>query len=136
MTQAAAHDYLLILGSAAEDGERRLAQARAHLLAHGAIGAASRVVRGPSVDPGDANVYTNQAILLRVALERTAFEAALKASEHRLGRDAQHRGLIDLDLAREYDEHGRLRWENPAKLAHPLFRDLAASVVPAAPAIR
>ena len=37
---------------------------------------------------------------------------------------------IDLDLAREYGADDALRWENPAKLEHPVFVDLAAQVAP------
>lgn len=127
---ATLHRYLLLLGSADSNGEQRLALARDRLAQASRLEVASRVVCGPSVADGDPNRYTNQAVLLASALRRDAFMDALKQFERELGRDAKHRGVIDLDLAREYDAEGRLRWENPAKLAHPLFRALADEAAP------
>ena len=125
-----AHRYLLILGSGT-DGEAQLARARDALAGEGRILALSPLVSGGSVVAGDPHRYANQAILLETTLERTAFNARLKALEVELGR---HPGddacAIDLDLAREYAPDGELRWENPAKLEHPVFVDLAEQVAP------
>ncbi len=127
---AATRLYLLLLGSADDSGEQRLAQARHRLARTYELKAVSRVICGPSVAEGDPNRYANQAVLLASTLERGAFADALKHCERELGRDADHRGVIDLDLAREYDIEGRLCWDNPAKLAHPLFSTLADEVAP------
>ncbi|MGS1077520.1 2-amino-4-hydroxy-6-hydroxymethyldihydropteridine diphosphokinase [Pseudoxanthomonas beigongshangi] len=124
------HRYLLILGSGT-DGEAQLARARAALADEGRILALSPVVTGNSVVAGDPHRYANQALLLETALERTAFNARLKSLEIELGR---HPGdaacAIDLDLAREYGADDELCWENPAKLEHPVFVDLAERVAP------
>lgn len=124
------HRYLLILGSGA-DGEAQLARARAALADEGRILALSPVVSGDSVVAGDPHRYANQAMLLETVQERTAFNARLKSLEIELGR---HPGdaacAIDLDLAREYAADGEMRWENPAKLGHPVFVDLAEQVAP------
>lgn len=124
------HRYLLILGSGA-DGEAQLARARAALADEGWILALSPVVIGASVVAGDPHRYANQAMLLETALERSAFNARLKALEAGLGRRPEDAACaIDLDLAREYGADDALCWENPAKLEHPLFMDLAAQVAP------
>nr|WP_295378959.1 2-amino-4-hydroxy-6-hydroxymethyldihydropteridine diphosphokinase [Pseudoxanthomonas sp.] len=124
------HRYLLILGSGA-DGEAQLARARAALAGEGRLLASSPVVTGASVVSGDPHRYANQAVLLETALARTAFNARLKALETELGRRPGDAACaIDLDLAREYAIDGEMRWENPAKLEHPLFEKLAAQVAP------
>jgi len=124
--------YLLLLGSAREDGRARVAQARERLAALGEVVASSEVISGPSVSPGDPHTYANQALRLASRLSREDLNAALKQLERELGRQPGDAACaIDIDLAREYDQAGRLRWENPAKLAHPLFLQLAAQVEPA-----
>jgi len=124
--------YLLLLGSAREDGRARVAQAREHLAALGEVVASSEVISGPSVSPGDPHTYANQALRLASRLSRENLNAALKQLERELGRQPGDAACaIDIDLAREYDHAGTLRWENPAKLAHPLFLQLAAQVEPA-----
>lgn len=123
--------YVLLLGSARSDGRERLQQAIDHLQALGEIEAASQVIVGPSVSPGDPHHYANQAVRLRADVQRDALAPRLKHIETALGRhDGGDGCAIDIDLAREYDAHAALRWENPAKLAHPLFVDLAAQVTP------
>lgn len=124
--------YLLLLGSARHDGQARVAQARARLGQLGEVVAHSEVVVGPSVSAGDPHVYANQALRLASPLPRDELNAALKQLERALGRlPGDAACAIDIDLAREYDSHGELRWENPAKLAHRLFLQLAAQVEPA-----
>ncbi len=124
------HRYLLILGSGA-DGETQLARARAALAGEGRILALSPVVTGGSVVAGDPHRYANQALLMESALERSAFNARLKSLEAELGRQPGDAACaIDLDLAREYSAGDELCWENPAKLAHRVFLDLAAQVAP------
>ncbi len=124
------HRYLLILGSGTE-GDVQLARARAALAGEGRILALSPVVTGDSVVAGDPHRYANQAVLLETALERLAFNARLKALETELGRRPGDAACaIDLDLAREYGADHELRWENPAKLEHPVFVALAAQVAP------
>ncbi|MGX5729296.1 2-amino-4-hydroxy-6-hydroxymethyldihydropteridine diphosphokinase [Pseudoxanthomonas beigongshangi] len=124
------HRYLLILGSGTE-GDVQLARARAALAGEGRILALSPVVIGDSVVAGDPHRYANQAVLLETALERLAFNARLKALEAELGRRPGDAACaIDLDLAREYGADHELRWENPAKLEHPVFVALAAQVAP------
>lgn len=124
--------YLLLLGSARDDGQARVAQARERLAALGEVVASSEVISGPSVSPGDPHTYANQALRLASLLSREDLNAALKHLERELGRQPGDAACaIDIDLAREYDDAGTLRWENPAKLAHPLFLQLAAQVEPA-----
>lgn len=125
------HHYLLILGSGI-DGERQLARARERLRAEGTVLALSPVIVGPSVVAGDPHRYANQAMLFAVSLARAPFNGLLKRIETDLGRQPGGEACaIDLDLAREYDIDGGLQWENPDKLAHPVFRGLAAQVTPA-----
>lgn len=120
--------YLLILGSGVD--EAALARARAALRARGRILALSPVIVGPSVVDGDPARYANQALLYESDLPRAEFGAWLKQLERELGRQAETVPCaIDLDLAREYAVDGALCWENPDKLAHRVFRDLAAQVV-------
>lgn len=124
------HRYLLILGSGT-DGDAQLARARDRLRAQGRIVALSPVIVGPSVVDGDPHRYANQALLFATSLAREPFNALLKRLEAELGRrDGDGACAIDLDLAQEYGHDAALRWENPIKLAHPLFRDLAAQVRP------
>ena len=132
MSEREVAHYLLLLGSAREDAPTRVAQAREGLSSLGEIIAVSEVISGPSVSPGDPHVYANQAVRLASPLARDDFNLALKQLEYQLGRRPGDASCaIDIDLAREYDSAGALRWENPAKLAHRLFLDLAAQVQPA-----
>lgn len=125
------HRYLLLLGSAREDGERRVEQAIARLNRLGSISAQSDVVSGPSVNPGDPHRYANRAVMLDAMLDRETLAPQLKAIETELGRQDGGDGCaIDIDLAREYSANGEMRWENPDKLAHSVFVALAAQVAP------
>lgn len=129
--------YVLLLGSAREDGQARVGHAIEQLRALGDIVAVSRLVIGPSVTRGDAHRYANQAVRLASAFPRAELAPALKQIETALGRqDGDEACAIDIDLAREYDAQGALRWENPAKLDHRLFVDLAAEVAPRGGAAR
>ncbi|HVK51772.1 MAG TPA: 2-amino-4-hydroxy-6-hydroxymethyldihydropteridine diphosphokinase [Pseudoxanthomonas sp.] len=131
MSDADVAHYLLVLGSAREDAPARVAQARERLSELGELVASSTVVSGPSVSAGDPHVYANQAVRLSSSLARADLAVALKQLETTLGRRTDDAACaIDIDLAREYSAAGHLRWENPAKLAHRLFLQLAAQVEP------
>lgn len=122
------HRYVLLLGSGTDE-EARLRHARDGLKRRGRILARSGIVHSPSVVPGDGHHYVNQALLFCSELPRTEFAPWLKALEQKLGRTPEDEPcVIDIDLVGECDAHGAPLWEDPAKLAHPLFRDLVAKV--------
>ncbi|KAF1712144.1 hypothetical protein CSC70_01020 [Pseudoxanthomonas kalamensis DSM 18571] len=120
--------YVLLLGSGTDE-EMRLRRASAALAQQGEILARSQVVHASSVVPGDAHRYVNQALLYASELPRDVFMLWLKALEQELGRMPQDDPcIIDIDLAGECGPDGELQWENPGKLEHPLFRELAEQV--------
>lgn len=123
------HRYLLLLGTNGAD-ESPLRQARHRLGESAALLRESQLVHGPSVVPGDQHHYINQAVLIETAQARDELAATLKRLEDELGRrrDGDH-CLIDIDLVAECDPQDRAFWQNPDKLAHALFRDLAAQVL-------
>ncbi len=125
------HAYVLLLGSSADDAEARLQQAHAALARLGRVDRVSATVTGPSVVSGDLNRYANQALVLVSALPRSAIADALKLLDADLGRGQTASGcVIDIDLVGEYAAAGHWPWVNPAKLDHPLFRDLVGELLP------
>ncbi|WP_454832712.1 2-amino-4-hydroxy-6-hydroxymethyldihydropteridine diphosphokinase [Pseudoxanthomonas wuyuanensis] len=128
----AAHHYLLLLGTDTDD-ESWLRQARIRLGQSGGLLRESKLVHGPSVVPGDGHRYINQALLLETVQPRDELAAFLKRVECDLGRRRDSANyLIDIDLVAECDAQDRVIWQNPDKLAHALFRELAGQVLPEA----
>ncbi|WP_368563400.1 2-amino-4-hydroxy-6-hydroxymethyldihydropteridine diphosphokinase [Pseudoxanthomonas sp. UTMC 1351] len=124
------HRYLLLLGTDAAD-ETPLQQARIRLVESGRLLRESKLVHGPSVVPGDHHRYINQALLIEAAQSRDDLSAFLKRVEEDLGRRRDSDNcLIDIDLVAECDTQDRVVWQNPDKLAHALFRDLVAQILP------
>ena len=122
--------YILLLGTDTED-ESPLRQARVRLDESGKVLRMSKLVCGPSVVPDDHHHYTNQALLIETEQPREEIAAFLKQVEYDLGRRRDRDGcLIDIDLVAECDAQDRVIWQNPDKLSHALFRELAAQVLP------
>lgn len=124
------HRYLLLLGTDTDD-DLPLRRARSLLAEAGKLLRESETVHGPSVVPGDPHRYLNQALLIEAMQSRGDLAALLKRLESDLGRRRDGEGcLIDIDLAAECDAQNNVVWRNPEKLAHALFRELAAQVLP------
>ena len=123
------HRYILLLGTDGDD-ESSLRQARVRLDESSKLLRESELVHGPSVVPGDHHHYINQALLIETAQPRDDLAAFLKRVEDDLGRRRDGDNcLIDIDLVAECDPQDHVIWQNPDKLAHKLFRELAAQVL-------
>lgn len=126
------HRYILLLGTDTDD-ESPLRQARLELSESGQLQRESKLVHGPSVVPGDARHYTNQALLIETAQPRDELAGFLKKVECDLGRRRDGDScLIDIDLVAECDAQDRMVWQNPEKLTHALFRELVGEILPGA----
>lgn len=126
-----AYRYLLLLGTDTDD-ESWLRQAQMRIGESAKLLRESKLVHGPSVVPGDDHHYINQALLIETTQSRGGLAALLKRLEDELGRRRDGDAcLIDIDLVAESDAQDRVIWQNPDKLAHALFRELAGQVVPA-----
>ncbi len=126
------HRYILLLGTDTND-ESPLRQARAQLGESNQLQGESKLVHGPSVVPGDARPYTNQALLIETTQPRDEWAAFLKKVECDLGRRRDGDScLIDIDLVAECDAQDRVIWQNPEKLTHALFRELVGEILPGA----
>jgi len=125
------HRYILLLGTNTGD-ESSLRQARRRLGESSELLRESKLVHGPSVVPDDHHHYINQTLLVETAQPRDELAAFLKRVEDDLGRRRDGDNcLIDIDLVAECDVQDRVVWQNPDKLTHALFRELAGQVLPA-----